>query len=530
MKPEGFRRVYQYKLFAHLNQKGSAMIIAPRIVALVLTIFSLTSTSPFAQTRRGGGSAQSHARALKVLEAGIAALGGLEAIRETQVVSLEITGFSYARNQSVSVNPPFDKMTREENLYIDLRNRRFIVETRDPLPGGFVFGGKQVITGNQGFFVNPRDKTIAPLNLTNFNSIGIVRRVPHLFLLSAYENAPASLRWHGQEIYAGRLHNVITFASSNGIQWTLFFDGRTNLLSKYEQMVSDNVRGDSVQETIFPAYRTVGELKVPTGRVTRRAGELSEEVKYNNVQFNTRPTESAFAKPDGFDELPLPTPPPTRETKLADGVYLFESGSNSLVVEFNDYLLVVEPYTGGRGPMPTINKAREMFPGKPIKYVVVMHHHDDHSGGLRSYIAEGITVVTTPANQKYFETMAASNFTINRDNQTAQKRKPVFEFVREKKHAFTDGKQTVEIIDIGPNPHANEMLIAYLPKEKLVFQGDLVNLPANGKYLPTTIIATTVHFFDAIKRLGLSVDRIAAVHGPTTTLDDLRKAIEKSLR
>ncbi|HET6891035.1 MAG TPA: hypothetical protein VFH31_08030, partial [Pyrinomonadaceae bacterium] len=99
--------------------------------------------------------------------------------------------------------------------------------------------------------------------------------------------------------------------------------------------------------------------------------------------------------------------------------------------------------------------------------------------------------------------------------------------VRNGKRVFTDGRQTVEIIDIGPSPHANEMLIAYLPKEKLAFQGDLVNLPASGKYMPTTVIETTVHFYNSIKRLGLDVDRIAAVHGPTTTIDDLGKAIEK---
>ena len=507
----------------------SARISPSGLVALALVVFFLSIPAP-AQKRRvvEGGSARSQARAIKVLEDGLAALGGLEAIRAGQEVSVKIKGFSYAVNQSVDVNPPFDKMTRDENLYIDVKNRKYIVETRDPFPGGFVFGGTQVITGNQGFFVNPRDKTITPLNLTNFNSIGILRRVPHLFLLSAYENTPASLRWLGQELFDGRLHNVITFASSNGVQWTLFFDNRTKLLSKYEQMVSDNVRGDSIQETLFPAYRTVGQLKVPIRRVSKRAGELIEEVNYDEVKFNTHPPESAFAKPEGLDEQPTPTPAPIKETKLADGVYLFESGANSLVVEFNDYMLVVEPYAGGRGPKPTINKIREMFPSKPIKYVVVMHHHDDHSGGLRSYIAEGITVVTTPANQQYFETMAASNFTINRDNQTQNKRKPIFEFVRDKKHVFTDGKQTVEIIDIGPSPHAKEMLIAYLPKEKLVFQGDLVNLPPTGKYMPTTIIETTVQFFDSIKRLGLSVNRIAAVHGPPTDLDDLSKAIEKS--
>ena len=500
-----------------------------RIIVLALVALFLSSIPASAQRSKTAvsSSVQSQARARKVLEAGIAALGGLEAIRAAQDVSVKVSGFSYARNQSVSVNPPYDKMTRDESLYIDLRNRKYIIETRDPLPGGFVFGGKQVINGNQGFFVNPRDKTISPLNLTNFNNIGITRRMPHLFLLTAYENAPATLRWQGQEAYDGRMHNVVTFASSNGVLWTLFFDARSNVLKKYEQMVSDNLKGDAVQETVFTGYRTVGKLKVPTGRITKRAGELIEEVNYNDVQFDTRPADSAFAKPEGFEELPQPTPAPTRETKLAEGVYLFESGSNSLVVEFTDYVLVVEPYAGGRGPKPTINKIREMFPNKPINYVVAMHHHDDHSGGLRSYVADGITIVTTSANQRYFETMAAGEFTINRDDQTQNKRKPVFQFVENKKRVFTDGRQTVEIIDIGPSPHAKEMLVAYLPKEKLVFQGDLLNLPNSGKYMPTTINDTTVHFVDSIKRLGLDVDRIAAVHGPTTTLDDLRKAIEK---
>ncbi|HYJ87807.1 MAG TPA: hypothetical protein VEW46_17215, partial [Pyrinomonadaceae bacterium] len=147
-----------------------------RFVVAALLILCSSSVYVSAQRRGAGaaGSAASHARARKTLEAGIAALGGLEAIREAQDVSAKISGFSYARNQSLGVNPPYDKMTRDENLYIDVRNRRYIIETRDPLPGGFVFGGKQVITGNQGFFTNPRDKTVGPLNLTNFNNIGIV--------------------------------------------------------------------------------------------------------------------------------------------------------------------------------------------------------------------------------------------------------------------------------------------------------------------------------------------------------------------
>ncbi len=499
-----------------------------------ITLLSLTATVLFAfpptsqaQTDNQGSLA-SQARALKVVEDAIVAVGGLDAIREIDDVQLKVTGHSFARNQSVNVNPPYDKMTRDENLYIDLKNRKYIIETRDPLPGGFVFGGKQVIVGNQGFFVDPRNKTVNPLNLANFNNIGLLRRLPHLLLLAAYETFPATLRSVGQQQYQGRAHDVITFASTNGIQWTAYFDARTHLLTKYEQIVSDNVMGDAVQETIFPGYRTVGKLQVPTGRVTTRAGDTIEEVSYSDVQFNVRLPESAFAKPTDLEELPQPTPAPTRETKLAEGVYLFESGSNSLVVEFKDYLMVIEPYAGGRGPKPTINKAREMFPNKPVKYVVVTHHHDDHSGGLRSYVAEGVTVVTTPQNESYFKKMASGSFTINRDDQTKNKKQPSFSFVQNKKMVVTDGNQTVEIIDIGPSPHATEMLIAYLPKEKLVFQGDLVNLPQTGRYLPNTINDSTIHFLDAIGRLNLVVERIAAVHGPTTTSEDLRKAVEKS--
>ena len=60
-----------------------------------------------------------------------------------------------------------------------------------------------------------------------------------------------------------------------------------------------------------------------------------------------------------------------------------------------------------------------------------------------------------------------------------------------------------------------------------VLNEDLVNLPNSGKYLPSTVNDTTLHFFDWITKSGLDIQRVAAVHGPTTTLQDLRAAVEK---
>jgi hypothetical protein len=105
------------------------------------------------------------------------------------------------------------------------------------------------------------------------------------------------LRYAGEETFDGRPHHVVIFAAANGVLMSLFLDSKTNLLSKYEQMVTDPVDGDVVQETIYPGYRAVEKLLVPTGRQTRRGGDLIEDVKYTEVRLNTKPAGAAPSRP-----------------------------------------------------------------------------------------------------------------------------------------------------------------------------------------------------------------------------------------
>jgi len=70
---------------------------------------------------------------------------------------------------------------------------------------------------------------------------------------------------------------------------------------------------------------------------------------------------------------------------------------------------------------------------------------------------------------------------------------------------------TVELHDIGSGPHTEEMLVAYLPNEKILFQGDLLNRPSNGDYPIAN--DTTAHFAKWIEMKKLAVDKIVAVHG-----------------
>jgi glyoxylase-like metal-dependent hydrolase (beta-lactamase superfamily II) len=496
-----------------------------------LAIISLLLVS-FQQINAQGAksvSEKSYAQARRVLDAGIEALGGREVIGRVEDISLKFSGINYARNQSESPDTAYFRGTVEGAMTFDSKGNRVIFEQASTLPG-FKFHNRQIIRNDKGLVFDMDAKTAT--TFTNPNAIANIARsrFPHVMLMTALERA-ATLRSLGQEDFDGRKQNVIIFSTSDGTQWTLYFDAATNLLTKFENLDTDARVGDVTQEFIIPGYMSVGGVKLPTGRVVKRGGEVTQELKVSDVQVNQHPAESAFERPQGFDDLPAnnPTPTPT-VVELAKDVYLVQdaaNGYNVMFVAMNDYILVAEAPINEGTSRKVMTKIKETIPNKPIKYIVATHFHDDHSGGVRTYMAEGATLVTTPGNKGYFETVAKATRTITPDALATKPRQPVIETVQNMKRILTDDAHTVEIYDIGPGPHTKEMLIVYLPKEKIVFQGDLLNLPQAGTTMITPGNETTAHFADRLKALGLNVEKIAAVHGRTGTMDDLRVAIEK---
>src|SRR5687768_17717832 len=57
----------------------------------------------------------------------------------------------------------------------------------------------------------------------------------------------------------------------------------------------------------------------------------------------------------------------------------------------------------------------------------------------------------------------------------SQQPRPLAIEIFESRRVITDGEQTVELINVGRNPHVNENVIAYLPRQKILFQGDLLD-------------------------------------------------------
>ena len=126
-------------------------------------------------------------------------------------------------------------------------------------------------------------------------------------------------------------------------------------------------------------------------------------------------------------------------------------------------------------------------------------------------------------NKAFLAKLATTPHVIKPDALSRTPTTPVIEAVAGKK-SLGDAAHSVELYDVGPNPHVDEMLVAYLPKDKLLFVADLFGIPPQGPIPPGTPVNR--EFSDKLKKLGLDVQTIAPAHGRMGTIKDLQKALE----
>jgi glyoxylase-like metal-dependent hydrolase (beta-lactamase superfamily II) len=469
---------------------------------------------------------KSQKQAQKILDQAIEAIGGADALNSIETITLESNGTTTPRQQNTTAEPPYEAGTLYEKMVFDVKQNRLFVKNKGN-GQGFEFDTDTIVKGNEGVNLNLLSKTYTPLTLQQINTAVIgqyQRRLPELILRNAF-NAALSMRYLGQDTFGGKKQEVITFAQSDASQITFYVDSGTHLVSKYDIVYQDGITGVDSSEVIFGDYQQVGKLKTPFSFIQRQAGEDSVKRKVK-VAYDEKVDDKLFdTDTKGYALVPNPEPRQVAANKLADGVYLIEGyqngAYNAMAVEFRDYVVALEAPLGTQTGSDIIKRIKELVPNKPIRYVAVTHHHGDHSGGLRAFIEEGATVVTTPGNVNLFRQVAAAK----QDDVLAKDPKPLkIETLQNKKRIFTDDTQTLELYDIGPNPHAKEMVIAWLPRQKILFQGDLFFVayepgPLGYTQKPTLALA------DKLKELNITPERIASVHGRTATMAEFAQAV-----
>jgi len=212
--------------------------------------------------------------------------------------------------------------------------------------------------------------------------------------------------------------------------------------------------------------------------------------------------------------------------KLGEGVYRLTTGPgsyDSIIVDFKDYIMMLEAGQPEARALAYIAETKKLIPNKPIRYVMNTHPHADHTGGLPALVAEGATLITQKNNEVFFDRALNTPRTLLTDTLAKNPKKAKIEAVTEKK-VYSDGTHIVELYHVSPVPHTNGMLIAFLPKEKVLLQGDFT-LPAPGQAPNDHVKA----LFPILEKLNLNFDRYISVHTTATpqTKADLWKAMGK---
>jgi glyoxylase-like metal-dependent hydrolase (beta-lactamase superfamily II) len=303
-----------------------------------------------------------------------------------------------------------------------------------------------------------------------------------------------------------------------------------NQVEKVETKSDNPVLGDVVTETTYSDYKDLGEIPTdvlfPSHILQKQGGFPVLDLTVTKVDANN--PYVVFPVPEVVEQAPR-TPPPGKveTTKIADGVYYFTGGTHhSVAVEFGKYVALIEcPFSEER-TLAVIAAVKSAIPGKPIRFAINTHHHFDHSSGLRACAAEGATIVAPSADKAYYEKVWAQPHTIHPDALAKSGKKPVIEAVDEKR-VISDGKQTIELYRLQGTDHAEGMLIAYLPKEKVLVEAD-VYTPAPAGAPPAPPTKEMLNLYDNIQRLKLDVKQITPIHGRLVTIDDFKKAVGKN--
>jgi glyoxylase-like metal-dependent hydrolase (beta-lactamase superfamily II) len=213
--------------------------------------------------------------------------------------------------------------------------------------------------------------------------------------------------------------------------------------------------------------------------------------------------------------------------QLAEGIFLVAGRThNALVVDMSDHLVVIDaPIDDAYGAW-ILKACHERFPLKPIKALVLTHHHNDHSGGARAFVAAGADILVGAGNRAHFERMFAAPHLLDRDTlQLAPKPAHVLEVVEPQ--TLKAGKGGLRLLQLVPiaNHHAKGMLVAYLPNERIAFVADLWS-PERDKLRAPITFERHKDLVDALRAAKITPRLIVGGHGSVGNYAELATAVD----
>jgi len=462
---------------------------------------------------------------LQLVEDAAEAIGSLRALGETTTLVIEGQGRTYriGQNKSPRSDLPYYEV-ENYRLQIDFANERWQLRqdrTSTFLTGSPLDGVRQTYGLDGDVAYDTQDE--GPVRVSE--RIAVERRAemyhnPIGILLLALDETSTVSNLREEE---GQ--QVVDVAGASGTQFTLFVDGATGLPSKVMSATYHPALGDVAIETIFEDYAETGGLGGFQARLTlpRSYTTSLDRFRISEYRVSTSPNGRIddLAAPPAVRSAAPPTAIVTVEVEeVASGVwYLTGQSHHSVLVEFEEYLALVEAPQSEARTLAVIERVRALHPDKPLRYVINTHHHFDHSAGIRAVVSEGLTVVTHELNRSFFEDIVARRHSIVQDALARSPQPLTMETVTgDEMYELTDGRRTLQIYRIVDDAHCDGILMAYLPLERILIEADA--------YSPTSREAPFAEvLLRNIESRGLRVHTILPIHGGVSELEDLESAV-----
>ena len=455
--------------------------------------------------------------ATSVLERAGSAMGGIP-----KSIQYSGTGANYQFGQSVRPGGPWPRfIVKSYTAAIDYdapAMRVEVVRIQDH-PDAVEQRSIQSVSGSHAWNVAGENTVPAPAAVGE--RLSQIWATPHGFLKAATANR--SNATVTTETVNGRKVTRVSFVA-HGKHKVSGVINEQNLVEKVETVQDNPVTGDTPVVTTFADYKESGGVKFPSRLVQHQGGFPTLELTISEVQPNAALT---LPVPAAVQSATIPAPKADAQ-KIAEGVWYVAGGSHhSVAVEFPDYVAVIEGPQNEARSIAVIDEVKKVVANKPIRYVINTHHHFDHSGGLRTFAAEGATIITHAMNRPFYDKAFAAPRTLNPDKLAASKKTAKFETFTDKKVLSGPGR-ALELYHLRGNPHNDAILIAYLPKERLLIEVDVYSPPAGNTPLAPIPRSFAMNLYDNVQRLKLDVDKVVPLHGRIATWTEFLTAIGKS--
>ena len=457
----------------------------------------------------------------RLISDAVAALGGADAVNAVNTLVLEGTGNAYNLGQNSSPDAELPRFeVAEYRKAIDFSNMQWRQELvripRYVTPNTNPQTQIIAIDNGIGFDVSDNGNVIRQSELASRARHAELYHHPIGLLQVALDpnSQVSNLRSVGTE-------QSVSIVTSDGTELTLYVNRETGLPSRVQSMTYySRLLGDVFIETQFGGYEDLDGLQLPT-TLTSMLDRF--EVLSVSVSNSVNAVTGSLEAPDEVKSRSVPVPGAIVEIEeVGRGLwYLTGQSHHSLVVEFEDHMTLVEAPQDDIRTLAVINAARALNPNKPLTEVINTHHHFDHSGGIRAAVSEGMTIITHELNRNVYRDFVSRTHRLSPD---ALERNPQTLRIKTVNRAYelSDADQTIEILPIVGSPHADTLLMVYIPAESALVVADVYSTPNPNATNPR--FPHVANLIENIQNYNLQVDRILPIHGQSEPFSSVTRA------